>query len=269
MVVEVVQFQSVNQLIELVLAERADGKSLWFRGHSSHEYHLVPKLMRDGPRTDKEISRRESRLLARFRERSLPFWAAGYPQGPWEHLFSMQHHGVPTRLLDWSENLLVAAYFASLAPGPLSDVQNAPSLPRPTIWTLDPVGWNQQVPQLQETGINILTIADEIGERWQPVTSENHLGWRAKHPVAIYGVHNSPRIVAQRGTFTMAGELQDSMEAIADTEDKWAGLLRKYEYTGEHETLRTELKFIGFTESMVFPDLSSLSAELTELEGWQ
>ncbi|WP_168176644.1 FRG domain-containing protein [Williamsia sp. 1135] len=265
---EATQFTSVNELISLVLADRTAGKSLWFRGHSSDQYRLIPKLMRDGRRTDKEIYRRESRLLARFRERSLPFWAAGYPQGPWEHLFSMQHHGVPTRLLDWSENLLVAAYFASLAPTQSDDDASGSHLAEPTVWTLDPVGWNQQVPQLQETGINILTIADEIGERWAPVTSENHLGWRAKHPVAIYGVHNSPRIVAQRGTFTMAGELQDAMEEIASSEPKWSGLLKKYTYTSDHATLRSELKFIGFTESMVFPDLSSLSAELTELEGW-
>ncbi|OZC67023.1 hypothetical protein CH276_07450 [Rhodococcus sp. 06-470-2] len=265
---EEIGFDSISQLMSLVLDDRGDdSKSLWFRGHSSQDYRLVPKLMREGTRTDKEIYRRESRLLARFRERSLPFWPSGYPQGAWEHLFSMQHHGVPTRLLDWSENLLIAAYFAA-TPTAASSKTNLDAQPKPTIWTLDPRGWNRQIPQLQETGINILTVADQIRDRWEPVLSENHLGWRAKHPVAIYGVHNSARIVAQRGTFTIAGEFQTGMEEIADSEARWGGLLKKYVYQGERDELRQELKFVGFTESMIFPDLSSLSAELTELEGW-
>ena len=258
-------FASLDQLVALVLEDRAPGKMLWFRGHSGHEYKLIPKLMREGGHTHQEIYQRETRLLARFRERSLPFWAAGYPQGKWEHLFSMQHHGIPTRLLDWSENLLIAAYFAAFD---FSAQPEHPDSPKPTVWTLDPVGWNQQIPQLQETGINILTVADEIGQRWEPVESDGHLGFRAKHPVAIYGVHNSARIVAQRGTFTIAGELQISMEDIADSEEKWKGLLKKYVFTGERDELKDQLKFVGFSRSMIFPDLSSLASELTELEGW-
>ncbi|MCX8559675.1 FRG domain-containing protein [Mycolicibacterium mucogenicum] len=257
-----ITFSSLDQLVALVLEDKADDKMLWFRGHSSAAYKLIPKLLRDGTRTDKEIYRRESRLLARFRERSLPFWPSGYPQGPWEHLFSMQHYGIPTRLLDWSESLLVATYFSCSSP------TSGSADSRPTVWTLDPIGWNQQIPQLQETGINVLTVADEIAERWEPVQSENHLGWRAKHPVAIYGVHNSTRIVAQRGTFTIAGEYQSAMEDIAVSEDRWKGLLKKYVFAGDAAELRSQLRFIGITESMVFPDLSSLSSELTELEGW-
>ncbi|OMC20608.1 FRG domain-containing protein [Mycobacterium colombiense] len=258
--VEEFEFGSVSELVERIMDQYSEDSPLWFRGQPSHVYNLVPKLMRGTPRPMDEVHQREARLLARFRERSLPFWPAGYPQQPWEHLFSMQHHGVPTRLLDWSENLLVATYFAALGPAPGA---------KPTVWTLDPLGWNSKIPQLTDTGIGILTVADEEAQRWEPATSTGtRLAKRAKFPVALYGIHNSPRIVAQRGTFTISGEIWAGLDQLPNDETQWSSYLRKYVYSDDPERLMKELRFIGFTESMIFPDLSSLAKELTDLEGW-
>ncbi|OBJ36296.1 hypothetical protein A5630_07885 [Mycolicibacterium mucogenicum] len=260
--VEKLDFTSISDLVDKIVSQHSDGPPLWFRGQPSDDFHLIPKLMRGDSRPMDEVYQREARLLARFRERSLPFWPAGYPQQPWEHLFSMQHHGIPTRLLDWSENLLVAAYFAALGPAPHAGA-------KPTVWTLDPFGWNSKVPQLSDTGIGILTIADEEAQRWEPATSTGaRLAKRAKYPVALYGVHNSPRIVAQRGTFTISGDICDGLDQLPNDEIPWSGYLTKYVYTAEPERLMKELRFLGFTESMIFPDLSSLAKELTELEEW-
>ena len=84
--------------------------------------------MREGKAIN-QIFERERRLLTRFRQRSLAYWPAGYPQTDWEQLFAMQHYGMPTRLLDWSENLFVAAYFAMGAP-----IDNAAS--NPVVWCI-------------------------------------------------------------------------------------------------------------------------------------
>ncbi|OBC02446.1 hypothetical protein A5784_16200 [Mycobacterium sp. 852013-50091_SCH5140682] len=260
--VEEIEFASVSDLVDKVWGQFSEDRPLWFRGQHSHKYHLVPKLLRGDPRPTDEIHQREARLLARFRERSLPFWPAGYPQQPWEHLFLMQHHGVPTRLLDWSENLLVAAYFAGLGPAPDADA-------KPTVWTLDPFAWNSKIPQLTDTGIGILTVADEEAQRWEPAISTGaRLAKRAKYPVALYGVHNSPRIVAQRGTFTISGDICVGLDQLPNDDTPWSSYLRKYVFSGEANALMKELRFLGFTESMIFPDLSSLAKELTDLEGW-
>lgn len=262
-VVERYEFSSLSQLLELVMDHRdAANSPLWFRGHSSEEYKLIPKIMRGDERPMAEVYRREARLLARFRERSLPFWPAGYPQGAWEHLFSMQHHGVPTRLLDWSENLFVAAYFAALP-------ANSDPSARPTIWTLDPIGWNSHIPQLADSGVGILTVADEEQNRWEPVLDAARiLAKRAKHPVALYGIHNSARIVAQRGTFTITGDQWCSMDDMPSSDLPWQTYLKKYVYVGDREKIQMELTYLGFTNSMIFPDLENLSRELEALEGW-
>lgn len=84
---------------------------LWFRGLPRSDYALVPKIMRDGKLVE-QVFERERRLLTRFRQRSMAYWPAGYGQNDWDHLFAMQHFGMPTRLLDWSENVFVAAHFA-------------------------------------------------------------------------------------------------------------------------------------------------------------
>lgn len=51
----------------------------------------------------------------------------------WSWLFQMQHYGVPTRLLDWSRDALVALYYAT-------NPEDRSLLPRPRRSTASPSG---------------------------------------------------------------------------------------------------------------------------------
>jgi hypothetical protein len=79
-----------------------------FRGHSRTGYTLVPKI----GRSSKLYSvAREERVFRNFRRRA-PAVATIGDLDLWDLLALGQHHGVPTRLLDWTTSGLIGAYFA-------------------------------------------------------------------------------------------------------------------------------------------------------------
>ena len=236
-----------------------EGRFLWYRGLNCATHTLLPKVMRDG-KSALDVFDRERRLLTRFRQRSMAYWPAGYPQSDWEHLFAMQHYGMPTRLLDWSENLFVAAHFA------LSDKEFHAHEGEcvPVVWCFDPVGWNRATPGLTEYGdaIHVLTTADDELEAYRPETPKR----RSKSPLAIFGSHNSARIVAQRGTFMVWGNDTRPLEQISAEQP---ATLWRIRIDGPREENARALRHLGFSETMVFPELPSLGTELSRTEGWK
>ena len=84
-----------------------------YRGVTHADYDLRPKVgrLRFIMRKKDELIDVERRILRRFEERAIPYLDIR-PEDEWELMVIAQHHGLPTRLLDWSRNPLVAAYFA-------------------------------------------------------------------------------------------------------------------------------------------------------------
>lgn len=83
-----------------------------YRGVKSCDYALKPKIGRLKVHSGGDFEcHHEERIIRLFKERAVPFLPK-LPNSEWEWFSLAQHHGLPTRLLDWTRNPLVALYFA-------------------------------------------------------------------------------------------------------------------------------------------------------------
>lgn len=108
--------ESWHELASLI--EQKSGQGWIFRGVTDAKHRLIPKIGRPDARKNVVTGRtepfspeHEQRMIDEFRRIGRPHF--GHISDPLELLAVGQHHGLPTRLLDWSESPLVAAYFAA------------------------------------------------------------------------------------------------------------------------------------------------------------
>lgn len=103
--------QAINSFLEFCAFVEKLPQGTMYRGVRNSSYDLVPSIARKtiDHRPVQEI---EKILLMRFMNEAFPF-LAHKPTNDFELLTIAQHHGLPTRLLDWTRSPFAALFFAA------------------------------------------------------------------------------------------------------------------------------------------------------------
>lgn len=236
------EIKSISEYLDIIISLKSEHDKLWFRGHASSKYSLMPTIYRE-PYSWKN----EQPLLNQFKARATRF-INHRPNNNAEWLFIMQHHATPTRLLDWSENALVALAFAVQYRNEMHSGKDA------NVWCLDPIKLNSYIrfPSYEDEKIPNICENTDLQKMYDSP--------RQEVPVAIVGPQNTERIIAQKGVFTLFPN-KDSfkMEDIEFAEEFLIKIIVKEEFI---EPIKEALYYIGMTESSLFPELDSISKEL-------
>lgn len=108
--------KKINQLEDLVALILSFGNTaisaMSYRGIRDERFPLVPHVGRVNSFRDKKLTAYEEKeMLELFKQQAIQHLDY-VPANEWEWLGLAQHYGLPTRLLDWSHNPLVACWFA-------------------------------------------------------------------------------------------------------------------------------------------------------------
>lgn len=250
-------------LKETDLGQKDDASALWFRGTGSAKYKLSPSIHRHQDIDSVEkLFDYENRLITRFKERCVPYLKYRI-EDTWEVLFLMQHYGMPTRLLDWTESPLIALFFAVSSATKNKDGKYEEDA---AVWIMSPSHWNQQTFAHTSYKGGAMSPTNQMIKAYAPNEDSKHMN---EKPAAILGIHNSPRIVAQRGSFCLFGKSLDPMEKFFIEGNHPDGALKKLIIKKENipEILK-RLIWMGMTDAVVYPDLEGLAKETKRILGY-
>jgi len=222
------QVTDVPDYLRTMLEKRGRPDDLWvFRGQRDRAWEPTPQIDRPDFSTYRaEVrwtrAKHESWLLEEFKRAARPL-APTPPQNQWEWLALAQHHGLATRLLDWTTNSLGALYFACEDPHSVGDS---------VVWCYHHDG---------ET-------ADSAAD---PFTS--------KSVASYWPPHVTQRITVQGGCFTAhPAPLAKPQRTV-----KWPGDLRQLVIPSAfRHSMRRQLSQLGITRSTLFPDLDGIAAAI-------
>jgi hypothetical protein len=226
-----------------------------YRGSAHAEQPLLTSLERLGgmkpPHTKSDL---EEHILRNFIRYSRPYLGTE-PVNDWEHLVSAQHHGVPTRLLDWSYSPLIAAFFAT-RPDPDREEHDR------AVWRLD---WKSLHEKFGFPGLSLLIKdLDELFGKEGHFTPWALMRGMAHRDFACLLEPPSldQRIVTQAAVFTLCSDKTRSFDSFLHDHGLGAALAKYVIPAGAVGLLRDQLDLVGVDERRLFPDLDGVAAAI-------
>jgi len=242
-------FKAFNRLLEQVtrVCEELGDERLWWRGQPSVGLTLKPKIFRN-----QDFSLAEYNHIYRFNQQA-PIRYAAWPAKRCHQLILMQHYGLPTRLLDWSQGLLIACYFAVN-----QDLHDKPA----SLWALNPYKLNE-VNRPVDSNLLIGIFPDTSKEiqsmvdlAFTPYDERTYNGHRV---LSMSAPELDLRMLVQWSVFTIHAS-EKAMEELPDQENYLREIIIPAE---DRYPLRQAVKIIGYSRSRLFPDLQSLAEDLS------
>jgi hypothetical protein len=244
---------SIENAVELGTSVR----QCWFRGHSKCFETLLPTIFREPyylARTNIAFwAGQRFRYRARSYTEAIPLWD--------EHLswlLLMQHHGVPTNLLDWTENVLVALYFAVASHG------DEPG----ELWCMRPsaLNWhgNWKICSPDDPPIRYLAAESFMEEKALPnLRAILGLDKTPATPLAFVPPFAFPRLRAQMSRFTIhpSRDATSLIEFLLRTDDE---LIRYVVPAHLKAELKADLVSLGISHETLFHSLDSLAQRIKE-----
>lgn len=214
---------------------------VWFRGHSNSKHVLKSGLFRAELPSIADYLALESNYYQYYK--SLGYLLHDNAEG-WELVYSLQHHGGRTRLLDWSESFGAALYFA------MANWTGEGA----SVWMLDPL-------ELNYLAVGKKTIISPSPTAYS--YPEAYLSGEAVPSIAVYPIKNTQRICAQLGVFTVQGNYLEPLDKEFDGRLIQHGWLEAIVLSNEvrQDALRF-MKQNGISHFSLFPDLDGLAAHL-------
>jgi len=230
--------ENINNFVNVVEKAKETSENsgnfseLLFRGQSRDE-PLIPKLGR--LRLNGSIKNVEKLMLAEFERGVIPL-SEFKPENDWDLLALAQHHGLPTRLLDWTYSSLVALWFA-VSESPKKNDKG--KLENGVVWIL-----NAEV-------VDFRTDTEKYGPLSNRIT-------KIYRPKVV-----SRRISAQAGAFTVH-KINEGGRIIKFETNKRYGkkLIKVIVPFSEFSSIRKSLNILGINNSTVFPDLDGFCNHL-------
>jgi hypothetical protein len=216
--------------------------SQWmYRGVKNSQYPLIPTLFRLNipPFTDWRTY--EKYLLDSFKNEGAPHFNQ-VVNDDMDLMVIAQHHGLPTRLLDWTIKPLVALFFAT--EGKSSEPNDA------AVWCFGFPSTNNCWGEATRMDIkkDLFRICSE---------------YKGESPI-IFPKHISPRIVSQGGCFTVHDFPKNESGFIPlEKDEDFFGCLEKIVISSADKlNIQNELFDLGISYSYVFPDLDGIAKKL-------